>query len=40
MEQRAVVCFLTLKSLNAKEIEVELINLYDHEALQTFAFKK
>jgi transposase len=40
MEQRAVVHFLTVKGLKAKEIEMELTSIYEDEALQISALKK
>jgi hypothetical protein len=40
MEQRELVCFLTIKGLKAKEIEMKLTSVYGNEALQTSAVKK
>jgi hypothetical protein len=40
MEQRTVVRFLTRKSLKAKEIEMELTNVYGNEVFLISAIKK
>jgi hypothetical protein len=40
MEQRAVVHFLTLKGLKAKEIETQHTSVYDDEALLISVVKK
>jgi transposase len=40
MEQRAVVRFLTLKKLSARDIMAELEGEYGHEALSLSAVKK
>jgi hypothetical protein len=40
MKQRAVVGFLALTGLKAKEIEMERTSLYGNEALQISARKK
>jgi hypothetical protein len=40
MEQRTVVRVLTIESLKAKEIEMELTTVYCDEALQMFALPK
>jgi hypothetical protein len=40
MEQRQIVRFFTLKSLKAKEIEMELTSMYGDEALSISAMKK
>jgi transposase len=40
MEQRAVVRFLTLKKLSARDITAELEGVYEHEALSLSAVKK
>jgi hypothetical protein len=39
-EQRALVGLLTLKGLKAKEIEIELTNMYGDWALQISVVKK
>jgi hypothetical protein len=39
MEQQAIVRFLSLKCLKAKEIEMELVSTYGDEALQISAVK-
>jgi hypothetical protein len=40
MEQRAVVRFLTLKKLSARDIIADLEGVYGHEALSLSAMKK
>jgi hypothetical protein len=40
MEQRAVIRFLTLKGLEAKEIEMKLRSMYRAEAFRISAVKK
>jgi hypothetical protein len=40
MEQRAIVRFLTLKSLKAKEIEMELTSVHGDEVLSISAITK
>jgi hypothetical protein len=40
MEQRAIVHLLSFKGLKAQEIEMDVISMYDNEALQISAIKK
>jgi hypothetical protein len=40
MEHRAVVRFLGLKDLKAKEIQMDVTSVYDDEAFQISAVKK
>jgi hypothetical protein len=40
MDQRTVICLLTLKGIKAKKIEMELTSMYDNEGLQISAVKK